>query len=164
LNNKNTIDFSKVKDTTNIFNFEKEYMQDEINEQLNEGNYNGINNPILKGNKNSVDPASLQIVSKLAFKPVSNPNEDLLMNENVSINLAFNDKEKGYDKNKNDDGDTNKKLANLNSVARKILNECNVYTSKSKFNNSSHKKKGGKTMITKGMTIKEFEKKYNFNN
>ena len=78
--------------------------------------------------------------------------------------MAFTDKEKDYDKNKNDDGDTNKKYANLNSVARKILNDCNVYTRKSKFNNSSHKKKGGKTMITKGMTIKEFENKYNFNN
>jgi len=163
LNNKKTLDYSKIKDTTNIFNFEKEHMQDEINDQLNEGNYNGINNPILKGNKNSVDPASLQILSKLAFNPISNPNEDLSMNENVSINLAFNDKEKDYDKNKNDDGDTNKKYANLNSVARKILNDCNVYTKKSKFNNSSHKKKGGKTMITKGMTVKEFENKYNFN-
>ena len=163
LNNKKTIDYSKVKDTTNIFNFEKEHMQDEINDQLNEGNYNGINNPILKGNKFSVDPASLKVLSKLAFNPAGNSNEDLSMNENVSINLPFNDKEKDYDKNKNDDGDTNKKFANLNSIARKILNECNVYTRKSKFNNSSHKKKGGKTMITKGMTVKEFENKYNFN-
>ena len=162
LNNRKTIDYSKVKDTTDIFNFEKEHMQDEINDQLNEGNYNGINNPILKENKYSVDPASLQILSKLAFKPKSNPNEDLI-NENVSINLAFSDKDKDYDKNKNDD-DPNKKYANLNSVARKILNDCNVYTRKSKFNSSTHKKKEGKTMITKGMTIKEFENKYKFNN
>ena len=156
-NNKKAIDYSKLKDTTNLFNFEKEHMQDEINDQLNEGNYNGINNPILKGNKYSVDPASLKVLSKLAFKPKSDSNEDLTMNENVSINLTFNDKEKGYEKNKTDDGDTSKKFANLNSIARKILNDCNVYTHKSKFNNSSHKKKEGKTMITKGMTIKEIQ-------
>ena len=37
---------------------------------------------------------------------------------------------------------------------------CNVYSTKSKFNNTVHKSKGGKTMITRGMTVGEFEKKY----
>ena len=37
---------------------------------------------------------------------------------------------------------------------------CNVYSNKSKFNNTVHKSKGGKTMITQGMTVGEFEKKY----
>ena len=46
-------------------------------------------------------------------------------------------------------------------ISQKVLQMCNIYSPKSKFNNTSHKSKGGKTMITKGMTVGEFEKKYN---
>ena len=46
-------------------------------------------------------------------------------------------------------------------MAKKILNDCKVYVRKSKFNNSSLKAKSGKTMITNGMSIEDFENKYN---
>ena len=157
---KKAFDYSKLEDTRKLFKFDEDNQKDEIDEKKDEGSYNGVNNPILKDNKMNVDPHSLKVLSKLAFKPVLNDNENLNSNENSDNNILNSIKDIDYNKNKNDDVN----VSNLNQVAKKILNECNVYTKKSKFNNSSHKSKGGKTMITKGMTIEEFENKYNFNN
>jgi len=157
---RKAFDYSKLEDTRKLFKFDEDNQKDEIDEKKDEGSYNGVNNPILKDNKMNVDPHSLKVLSKLAFKPVLNDNENLNSNENSDNNILNSIKDIDYNKNKNDDVN----VSNLNQVAKKILNECNVYTKKSKFNNSSHKSKGGKTMITKGMTIEEFENKYNFNN
>ena len=153
---KKAFDYSKLEDTRKIFNFDEEHEKDEIIEKNDESNYNIVNNPILMGNKLDIDPHSLKILSKLAFKPKLNEDDENSIDNN-DINLLNSVKEKDYDKNKKKD------TTNLNQVAKKILNECNVYTQKSKFNNSSHKSKGGKTMITKGMTVEEFENKYNLN-
>ena len=38
-----------------------------------------------------------------------------------------------------------------------------MYIQKNKSNNSSHNSKSGKTMITTGMTVEEFENKYKLN-
>ena len=149
-------DYSRLEDTRKLFNFDEDNEKDEINDKNNEGNFNIVNNPILMGNKISVDPHSLKALSKLAFKNGISEQEELNSNENNDANLINNPKDKDYDKTKNED------VSNLNHIAKRILNECNVYTQKSKFNNSSHKSKGGKTMITKGMTIKEFENKFKF--
>lgn len=153
--NKKLFDYSKLEDTRKLFKFDEEHEKDEIIEKNNEGNYNGVNNPILKDNKMDIDPQSLKILSKLAFKPVINEEEDLNSIDNNDINLLNNGKDKDYDKNKVEE------VSKINQVAKKILKDCNVYNEKSKFNNSSHKTKGGKTMITKGMTVEEFESKYN---
>jgi len=170
LSNNNTIsnsikiskafNYSKLEDTRKLFKFDEQHQKDEIDEKKDEGGYNGVNNPILKDNKIDIDPHSLEVLSKLAFKPVLNNNESMNSNENSDINILNNIKNIYNNKNNNDDVN----VSNLNQIAKKILNECNVYTHKSKFNNSTHKSKGGKTMITKGMTIEEFENKYNFNN
>ena len=45
-------------------------------------------------------------------------------------------------------------------IANKVLNMCNVYHSKSKHNNTSLRLGEGKMMMTRGMTISQFEKKY----
>ena len=52
------------------------------------------------------------------------------------------------------------KNSQFDKITSQILEMCNVYSTKSKFNNTVHKSKGGKTMITQGMTVGEFEKKY----
>ena len=151
-------DYSKIEETRDLFKFDEELEKTENEIKDREGEYNGINNPILMNNKLKVDPHSLKVLSKLAFKPKLIENEDLFLIDNNDINL-LNNKEKPKDKNATEDT-----LSNLNIVAKKILNECNVYSHKSKFNNSSHKSKCGKTMITKGLTVKEFENKYKLNN
>lgn len=46
-------------------------------------------------------------------------------------------------------------------ITNKVLGMCNVYHPKSKFNNTSLKARNGKTMITQGMTVSQFEHKYN---
>ena len=48
----------------------------------------------------------------------------------------------------------------FNLIAKNVLKSCNFYSNKSKFNNSSLKGRSGKTMITKGLSIAQFEKKY----
>ena len=53
------------------------------------------------------------------------------------------------------------KNTQFNEISSKVLGLCNIYSTKSKFNNTSLKARTGKTMITKGMSVQEFEKKYN---
>jgi len=133
-----------------------------INSDKEELDYNRLNNPILKENKNSVEPASLKILSKMAFDTKLSGEKEIASEENNEANVANEEREE--EKHRKEKGDGNIEITNLNYVAKKILGQCNVYSKKSKFNNSSHKSKEGKTMITQGMTIKEFENKYNFNN
>ena len=154
--NKKAIDYSKLDDTRRFFKFEEEYEKDILNEKDEESGYNGINNPILKGDKINVNPNSLKILSKLAFSTEIPVKEEKNSNENNESNSNI---EKDIEPKKEESAIN---LSNLNQIAKKVLNECNFYSPKSKFNNSSHKSKEGKTMITKGMTIKEFENKYKF--
>ena len=149
-------DYSQLEDTRKLFNFDEEFEKNGVDDNNKEDNYNGVNNPIFTNRKNDIDPHSLNVLSKLAFKSVINGDNDLNMNDNNDLNL-INVKDKDFDKIKNDDA------TNVNKVAKRILNECNIHTNKSKFNNSTHKTKGGKTMITKGLTIEEFETKFNLN-
>ena len=160
--NQKPFDYSKIEDTRQIFRFEEEHEKDVMNSEKEDLDFNRLNNPILKGNKNSVDPVSLKILSKMAFVSKLNREKEIAIEENNEENILNEEREeKKHRKNK---GDGNIEITDLNYVAKKILGQCNVYSKKSKFNNSSHKSKEGKTMITQGMTIKEFENKYNFNN
>ena len=45
-------------------------------------------------------------------------------------------------------------------IANKVLNICNVYHKKSRHNNTTVKKREGKLMVTRGLTVSQFEKKY----
>ena len=45
-------------------------------------------------------------------------------------------------------------------IAKKVLKLCNIYSNKSKYNNSTLKVRNGKTMITRGLSVEQFEKKY----
>ena len=107
----------------------------------------------------------------------------------ILTKIAFKQKKSGMDNFdfKNDDDEGNKNIKNIKNkksknytednnviiknklyyknsqfdkITSEILGMCNVYSTKSKFNNTVHKSKGGKTMITQGMTVGEFEKKY----
>ena len=54
--------YSKLEDTRNLFNFDKDKEKDEIN--YKESNYHHVNNPILIGNKLNTDPNLLKALSK----------------------------------------------------------------------------------------------------
>ena len=160
--NQKPFDYSKLEDTRKFFNFEEDHEKDVMNSEKEELDYDRLNNPILKENKNIADPKSLKILSKMAFNIKLNGEKEIAPAESNEVNMINDEREE--EKFRKDKGDQNIEITNLNYVAKKILGECNVYSKKSKFNNSTHKSKEGKTMITKGMTIKEFENKYNIYN
>ena len=54
------------------------------------------------------------------------------------------------------------KDSQLDVIANKVLNSCNIYKQKSKRNNTKLVKRSGKLMITHGMSVKQFENKYHF--
>jgi len=74
-------DYSKLEDTRKLFNFDEEYEKNDNNKN-EEGNYNGVNNPIFNNRKDDIDPHSLNVLSKLAFKPKINDDDDLNLNDN----------------------------------------------------------------------------------
>ena len=47
-------------------------------------------------------------------------------------------------------------------ITNKILHKCNIFNNKSKFNNTILKKRNGKLMFTRGLSINQFEQKYGF--
>jgi len=49
----------------------------------------------------------------------------------------------------------------INLISKKILKKCNFLQNKSDFNNKEIKSGQGKLMITSGMTINDFTKKFN---
>ena len=108
----------------------------------------------------------MKILKNIAFKKKKN--------EHDNFNKAEDDEEKNIkhknNKKGNNYGEDNNviiknklyyKNTQFDKITSEILGMCNIYSTKSKFNNTVHKSKGGKTMITKGMTVGEFEKKYN---
>ena len=50
----------------------------------------------------------------------------------------------------------------MDVIAKLVLSDCNVVHEKSRYNNKAIKCGMGKLMFTNGMTIKDFEDKYNF--
>ena len=124
-------------------------------------------NPIIQKSKKISDPETMKILSKIAFKKKKTDydNFDYRNGEDDEKNIRKLKKEKGsknYAENNNVIiGDKLYfKNTQFDKITSKILDMCNVYSNKSKFNNTVHKSKGGKTMITQGMTVGEFEKKY----
>ena len=126
-------------------------------------------NPYKGRNKPTYDLSTLTALSNLAFKV---PNE---LPISLSESKTTFGKKKGkdsesdlHDKNKLIDennvlinGEIYYKDSQFDIIADKVLKSCKVYSYKSKHNDSSLKKGQGKTMITRGMSVKQFEEKYN---
>jgi len=51
----------------------------------------------------------------------------------------------------------------IDLLSKHILKSCNIVQPKNKNNNSRIKKGDGKSMITNGLTISDFTKKYHLN-
>jgi hypothetical protein len=160
--NKDEIDYSKMEYTGRLFKFEEEHEKDVLDEEEKSKQCNEkvtINNPILRGNRIRFDPHSMKVLSKIAFRNSLKDDEDN-NSANNNINSERNMINREFEKN-DDTGETH--THKLNDIAKKVLEECNVYSNKSKYNDSLLKAREGKLMITKGMTIKQFEDKYKLN-
>ena len=123
-------------------------------------------NPIIHKPKTVGDPKTMEILTKIAFRQKKGTGQMDFKNEQEEQKIVRKIKKTG-NKNYTEDNNViiNNKLYYKNTqfdqISHKILEMCNIYSPKSNFNNTVHKSKGGKTMITKGMTVGEFEKKYN---
>lgn len=131
-------------------------------------------NPIIKKNNVEAEPDSLKILTNLAFTDPDQTNEDLTRSDKrkATSSLQGSDhilSEQDASKKINLVDDNNVLIGNellhkgtqFDVIASKVLNMCNVYHSKSKHNNTRLKKRAGKMMMTRGMTVSQFEKKYN---
>ena len=125
-------------------------------------------NPIIQKTKTISDPEKMKILTKIAFKQKKSgyDNFDYKTDEEDDKNIISKSKNKNGNKNFTEDNNViikNKlyfKNTQFDKITSEVLGMCNVYSTKSKFNNTAHESKGGKTMITQGMTVGEFEKKY----
>ena len=136
-------------DSDKLFKFAEDYEKEEMVD--NNNNYDGNNNnPIIK-DKVKFDPKKIEILTKMAFVKDEGKEE---INDN-KMNKYKNDEDENNDNSNNLNPDNN-----LDLVAKKVLNECNVTSQKSKYNDTILKSNEGKTMITKGMTVAEFIDKY----
>ena len=152
---------SKNNDEKNMSFEDNEFNKEENEAKNNEENYyDGFyyQNPLKKITEYS--PELMSKISELAFKKETFPNENKIYNKKKyikKINLVSN----LNDENEIEiDGKTFSKISQFDLIANKILKSCNVYNNKSLFNNINLKARSGKTMITQGMSINEFEKKY----
>ena len=147
-----------------LFNFEEDiYRDDNDNRTIDFNEYKNTyqNNPNLRNLKFSSSDESMKNLFKMAFEKEHNLDEGEKKNENSNDNYRY-----SVNENENKSRDIYNFLVNdenIHSTAKLILDECKVHSRKSKFNNSSLKSKNGKTMITKGLSIDQFLKKYNLN-
>ena len=164
--NLNYVELDKKKD---IFNFGEDLYKDEHKKEK-DIDYNKLvreyqNNPIFDNVKKvKISADSLRNLSQIAFKTAdksveSEEEEKSEDYEGKSIN-GFHDRYM-KDNNKNNNLVDNE---NIHNTAKLVLGECKLYSPKSKYNNSFLKTGTGKSMITKGLSINEFLKKYSLSN
>ena len=155
-----------IKVEEDPFKFDEDDSSSELSEDYEEFDKNY--NPIIPKSKTISDPGIMKMLTKIAFKKNKSGFDYFDKNdedEDDDKNILKNKNKKG-NKNYNEDNSVfiGDKLYYKNTQFDKITNEilglCKIYSTKSKFNNTINKSKGGKTMITQGMTVREFERKY----
>ena len=156
--NRSTNNFEALNSTYNNNNNEDLFLRlnDEI-ENMSKMRYNKNKNPFKK--KEIFEENKLKLLGSLAFKKDAHgDNKD---NDN------FLDENKIFDKNFDEDNimvdnQIYDKKNQFELITNKILDKCNIFNHKSKFNNTILKKRNGKLMFTRGLSINQFEKKYGF--
>ena len=155
---------NNMEEREDPFKFGEDYSSSENSEEYEDFDKNY--NPIIHKPKTVGDPKTMEILTKIAFRQKKGTGQMDFKNEQEEQKIVRKIKKTG-NKNYTEDNNViiNNKLYYKNTqfdqISHKILEMCNIYSPKSKFNNTVHKSKGGKTMITKGMTVGDFEKKYN---
>ena len=154
---------NNIEEKEDPFKFGEDYPSSEHSEDYEEFDKNY--NPIFNKRKTVGDPKTMEILTKIAFRQKKGLGPSDYKSEQEDQKIVRKIKKPG-NKNYTEDNNViiNNKLYYKNSqfdqITHKVLEMCNIYSPKSKFNNTVHKSKGGKTMITQGMTVGEFEKKY----
>ena len=137
---------------------EKEINFNDENETENcENVYKNNENPLNIKEKLKPTKEAMKILKNMAFEEKNeNNNEPNKEIEYIKVSVE--------QKNEDDDvvvgNEIINKKKNFDLLTNKVLENCNVWNKKSMFNDTTLKKGTGKTMITQGMTVNEFEKKY----
>ena len=150
------------------FNFENHHFKENDNNEEYIP-YDKNENPFSEKKNVFYDKSTLNALSKIAFKqPVEKPIKDEKNEYSIKKESAFegdtkiNKKQLVDEHNVLIDGELYYKDTQFDIIANKVLNNCHVYKHKSDQNNIHLKRGDGKLMITHGLSVSEFEKKYNF--
>ena len=157
--NKSTINLGDLNSTYNNNSNNDLFLKlnDEI-ESISKIKYEKNKNPFKK--KEIFEENKIKLLGDIAFNKGNQGNskdDDNFLDEN---RLLF-DKNVDEDNIMVDNHIFNKKNQ-FELLTNKILDKCNVYNHKSKFNNTILKKRNGKLMFTRGLSINQFEEKYGF--
>ena len=133
-------------------------LNDEI-ENISKIKYDKNKNPFKK--KEIFEESKIKLLGDIAFNQGNqgnNKEDDNFIDENRLL----------FDKNVDEenimvDNHVYNKKNQFELITNKILDKCNIYNHKSKFNNTKLKKRNGKLMFTRGLSINQFEEKYGFN-
>ena len=160
---KDNLNYLELDKKEDIFNFGEDLDKDE---KIKVIDYNKLvkeyqNNPIFDHvQKVKISADTLRNLSQLAFKKTEKTidSED----EEKSEDYEGKDTSRKYDRYMKGNDKKNNLIdsVNIHNTAKYILEECKLYSPKSKFNNSFLKSGTGKSMITKGLSINDFLKKY----
>ena len=126
--------------------------------------FNKNYNPMIKKNAETIDADKLNKLKQIAFvEPNQDDSNRKKSEDDFAIqNYEQREKQKLVDENSVLIGNELLYKGNqMDIIANRVLNLCNFYNKKSKHNRGSLIKKNGKTMITGGLTVREFENKFN---
>ena len=159
--NKDLINIKIDDEKDNFLDFDFETLNKEEKSNYEE-KYTKNKNPFKKNIY--YDKDKIKLLTNIAFQKNNNIEEEIKKEDKENIEEAkipYN--EKIMDENNIVIGNEiyNKKNQ-FNIIANKILGNCKILKHKSKMNDTILKKRNGKLMITHGLSIDEFEKKFGF--
>ena len=161
---RNNYNYSEIDKDKDIFSFDQDLLKEE-EEELKMSDYNNItkiyhNNPIYDTIRNKPNPEFMRNLSEMAFTKNDNEIKKKIEDLDDTSDNGLSDRYNIGNKN-----NINSLISdeNIHDTAKLILGECKLYNTKSKYNNSFLKSRTGKTMITKGLSVNDFLKKYSLN-
>ena len=162
-NKSSSIINSKRHNNNNNINYKSEEKDEKNNEIYNSFYYK---NPIKKRKK--YKPELMKKLSEIAFQSDRNEMIENIKTNNNKYKNTKNDNNNNKASNLEEseikiDGKIYNKNKEFDLITKKILRLCKVYSNKSKNNNQSLKAGNGKSMITQGLSLNSFEKKYKLN-
>ena len=165
----NLIKRNKLKINNNLFFYDEKEENKTHNIILEDEYYNNLfyKNPLNEQkNKKLYNPNLMEKLSKMAFSDEkSKIFVESEQKKKLDINQTFN---KGIKKlnfrDENEveiDGQVFEKNTQFNLITKKVLKICKVISNKSKKNRNQLRVGFGKNMMTKGLSVNNFMKKYN---
>ena len=166
----NLFQIKKSKEKNNKFNYE-EKQENKTQEESKDDSYNSFyyNNPYNDNKKRTkYNPNLMKQLSKIAFE--KDKNKIFFEQESkkdLNISQTYDKKIKKMNiKDENEveiEGEIFEKTTQFNLITKKVLQICKVYNNTKKKDKNIVKAGDGKNMMTKGMSVNNFIRKYKLN-